>query len=258
MYACKTLFGFACLAAGAIVLGGCATHTPVSGTFPPITPRAAQAGHDKGTVVRWGGILLKTLPGSKRTCFRVLGLPLADNGRPRRDTGTRETGRFLACAAGFYDPALYATHKKITFIGTIQGVRTEAVGGYRYPYPVLDASTVYLWPPVERTRNVHYYPDYYWGPWGPWWGGPGWWGGVWGYGYWPPYYGHHPRSPHVKPVPPPPPVRTPHRPLHKPIMSPRPPTQIKQARPTAQPEHSPAPVTPAKPHRPHRKPEPPL
>lgn len=255
-----TLFGFACFSAALVVLGGCATRTPVSGTFPPITPHAAQSGQYNGTVVRWGGILLKTIPKDKQTCFRVLGLPLADNGRPQRDTGTRETGRFLACAAGFYDPALYTARKEITFIGTIQGVRTEAVGDYKYPYPVLEASTVYLWPRVERTRTApYYYPGYYGGFWGPWWGGPGWWGGVWGYGYWPPYYGHRHPPHHRPPTPPPPSMGAPRPPLHRPIVSPRPPLRVKQAQPPAQPEHSqPPPAAIPKIDRPHRKTEPPL
>lgn len=245
----KTLSGLACLAAAAAVLGGCATKTPVSGTFPPITPRAAQGGQDNGTVVRWGGILIKTLPESKQTCFRVLGLPLSNNGRPRRDTATRGTGRFLACAPGFYDPVVYAAHKKITFIGTIQGVRTQTVGKYRYPYPVLDASTVYLWPRVERVRTVpYYYPSYYWGPggpWGPWQGGLGWWWGDPG-DDWPPYYYDHDvhhRPDHPQPAPQPPPRIEPHPPLHRPIVHPRPPLR--------------PPVTHPKSDRPHPKTEPP-
>lgn len=259
----RTLFGLACFSAAAIMLGGCATQTPVSGKFPAITPRAAQSGQDNGTIVRWGGILIKTIPESKRTCFRVLGLPLADNGHPQRGTGTRDTGRFLACAADFYDPVLYAAHKEITFIGTIQGVRTQAIGKYEYPYPVLDARTVYLWPRIERVRTVvPYYSPYYWRPWGPWWGGPGWWGGAWGYGFWPPAYDHHVphrhRPPHTKPAPPPLKI-VPHPPFHRPIVQPRPPLRSNQMQPPERVEHPyHPPIANPQIDSPHKKTEPPL
>ncbi|MGC9161388.1 Slp family lipoprotein [Acidithiobacillus sp.] len=167
-------------AAALMALGGCATVTPVSGSYPPITPRQAQSGAENGKLVRWGGTLIQTTPQSSETCFTVMSLPLRHDGRPRLGEEKSELGRFIACAPGFYDPVLYSASREITFVGIVTGVKTEKVGAYDYPYPLLSASTVYLWPvakpqPAQSTVFV----NGGWGPWG-WWGGPGW---GWGYPY---------------------------------------------------------------------------
>ncbi|AEM47229.1 outer membrane lipoprotein Slp [Acidithiobacillus ferrivorans SS3] len=166
----------------AIVLGGCATVTPVSGQFPPITPHQAQTGAENGKLVRWGGILIQARPKAQETCFTVMALPLRQDGRPYQGQKKFDEGRFIACAPGFYDPALYAAGRELTFVGTVTGVQVEKVGGYAYPYPQLQASTVYLWPlevPEPATSTVFINGGWGggpWGPWGPWgwWGGPGW------------------------------------------------------------------------------------
>ena len=163
----------------AIVLGGCATVTPVSGQFPPITPRQAQTGAENGKLVRWGGILIQAQPKAQETCFTVMALPLHQDGRPYLGRKKSDEGRFIACAPGFYDPALYAAGRELTFVGTVAGVQMEKIGGYEYPYPRLRAGTVYLWPLEVRepaTSTVFINGGWGGGPWGPWgwWGGPGW------------------------------------------------------------------------------------
>ncbi|MCK9188539.1 Slp family lipoprotein [Acidithiobacillus sp.] len=163
----------------AIVLGGCETVTPVSGQFPPITPHQAQAGAEGGKLVRWGGTLIQAQPKAQETCFTVMALPLRQDGRPYLGQKRFDEGRFIACAPGFYDPVLYAAGREITFVGTVTGVHVEKIGGYEYPYPNLQASTVYLWPveePEPTTSTVFINGGWYGGPWGPWgwWGGPGW------------------------------------------------------------------------------------
>lgn len=187
--------GFAAVAA----LSGCATQTPVSGDFPPVTPRQAQNGQYAGATVRWGGILIKTEPEAHETCFRVMGLPLDHAGKPEAEPRETETGRFVACASGFYDPVLYAAGREITFVGTVGKVKTETVGGYEYPYPQLAAGVVYLWPKrAGRPEGRRwYYNGYY--RWQPGW----WWWDEWG------------------PEPPPPYTRPPHRrpPSHPPAPS---------------------------------------
>lgn len=205
-----------------IVLAGCITKTPVSGNFPKILPRQAQTGIYDGRTVRWGGVLIKTLPKARRTCFRVLGLPLASNGRPQIDTAHRGAGRFIACARGFYDPFLYAPGRAITFIGTVSHVQREKIGSYRYPYLILNAHTVYLWPkhPIRPRRSTYYYiyASPFWGFWGPYWGPYAGWGGS---VYWGNYPGRvlppaHPQGTH-----PPPPPRG-----HFPVLKPRPPMPL--------------------------------
>lgn len=219
-------------------LGACATRTPVSGTFPPITPRAAQSGRYLGKTVRWGGILIATHPQPQKTCFRVMALPLASNGRPETGADMTETGRFIACAAGFYDPVLYAAGRRITFVGAISGLESQAVGGYRYPYPRLDARVVYLWPkpqPPSGYGPAYYYPMNYGWQVGGWWG-PGW---AWGYPWWgwPPPPPPSPRPPPPRPLPPPtprpghPPPAPPPPPPNKPPHPPAKPPSLHQERP---------------------------
>lgn len=156
-------------------LSACATISPVSGKFPPITPHDAQSGAEQGKLVRWGGTLIATKPEASQTCFEVLSLPLSSSGRPQAGRGEKDLGRFLACAPGFYDPTLYKAGRSITFIGTVSGVTKEKVGGYTYPYPKLEASKVYLWP-LPRPRRDTTYVSAGWG-WGYspfWWGSPYW------------------------------------------------------------------------------------
>lgn len=196
----RALIGSCGLVALAVGLGGCASRTPVSGSFPSITPKQAQGNQYTGRTVRWGGVLIKTKPQAGSTCFHVMGLPLDSDGRPRYGAAKTNTGRFIACAKGFYDPVLYAAGRKATFIGTVSGVKAEAVGGYQYPYPRLRARVVYLWPKVSLQRREPYVGPYIWGPWSPW--GPQWWWST--YGYWPPPHRHdhdHDRQHHHLPPP---------------------------------------------------------
>ena len=163
----------------AACLSGCATVTPVSGTFPNITPVAAQSGNFNGHQVRWGGKIIETRPETQQTCFTVLGEPLHNNGRPQSEEGEAHIGRFVACAPGFYDPMLYRPDREVTFIGMITGTEHHDVGQFSYTYPKLAANTVYLWP-IEPPRaqveqqvfvgtGFGFFPGWY---------GPGW-------GYWP-------------------------------------------------------------------------
>jgi|GEM_PF-137973 len=229
--------------APALALVGCATTTPVSGDFPPVTPRQAQASQYTGTTVRWGGILIKTTPQAHETCFRVMGLPLDRRGRPEAEPRETETGRFVACAPGFYDPVLYATGREITFVGTVGPVKTETVGSYQYPYPQLAARVVYLWP--KRTGGGEnerwYYNGYY--RWQPGW----WWWDQWGPEPPPPY--DRPLSHHRPPAHPPAPSTAPQREPSGVHRRP-PPSHIPPAHPARPPRHQPPPRRPASPQRP--------
>ena len=166
---------------GVAFLSGCATVTPVSGTFPDISPLAAQSGNDQGQTVRWGGKLIETHPEAHETCFTVLGEPLRRDGRPEPERGEAHIGRFIACAPGFYDPMLYRAGREITFIGRVQGIAHRKIGQFNYTYPTLAASTVYLWPirpQRPRIQQEQVYMGAGFGYFPGWWYGPGW-------GYWP-------------------------------------------------------------------------
>lgn len=152
-------------------LAGCATPpAALRGDFAPLTPAEAARGVTADAPVRWGGIVAEVRPSQDRTCFVVVAMPLDDGARPVRIDGSN--GRFLACAQGFFDPEVYAPDRLLTVVGWLAGTSPEKVGDYAYEAPVVDASTVFLWP-----QRPPYY-GYAWGP-GPYWG----WGpGVWAYG----------------------------------------------------------------------------
>jgi len=162
-------------------------HPParLEGTFPPITVADAQQREGVGERVRWGGELVSTTPGGGNICFEVVSMPLDARARPR--SVDESSGRFIACAPGFFDPAIYAPRRDVTVVGTLEPAEPGKVGDADYTFPRLRADAVYLWPKREP-GDLAYYPYGYpygwgWGRGGPWWGwgGPWWW--RWGLGW---------------------------------------------------------------------------
>ncbi|RXR00910.1 Slp family lipoprotein [Pseudoxanthomonas composti] len=160
----------------ALALASCATAPkPLQGQFNPITPRDATTAGQPGAQVRWGGSIVETKPGPDATCFQLIGRPLSATGRPQRSDPDATDGRFIACRAGFYDPAVFAPGREVTFIGRVEGVENTKIGEYDYRLPRMQADVVYLWPEIQDVQVRPYpYPDPFWGPR---------WGGPWGYGY---------------------------------------------------------------------------
>jgi len=155
--------GFApVLAAG--LLAACATQpTPLQGEYVEVTPQDAASADVTGQVVRWGGRIVRTEPQDNRTCFEVLSTRLDSYARPywaTDDVG----GRFIACRAGFYDPAVFEPNREVTFTGRVEGYDNRKIGGYDYRFPRVAADVVYLWPVRDRV-DVLTVPA----PW-PWWG----------------------------------------------------------------------------------------
>ncbi len=162
-------------------LAGCVTvPKPLRGDFASIAPGEASTQAREGDLVRWGGRIVEVQPSAEQTCFEIVGRPLSDSARPVGNADV-SAGRFLACRAGFYDPAIFTTQRDLTITGRVVGFETRRIGEYDYRYPKLAAEVVYLWPQVSRTQ-VHYIQDPFWP----------------GYGYW----GPRPILIHRTPVPP--------------------------------------------------------
>ncbi len=156
----------------------------LAGVFAEITVAQAQQGNGIGQTVRWGGRIVATTPGKDETCFEVVSRPLNSEPRPRRTD--ESDGRFIACATGFYDPAVFSQKRELTVVGTLQPATVGKVGEYEYHYPHVAVEKVVLWPRRKR-ETLRYYDSWYdplwysyWGPWpyGPWryapyWGPPG-------------------------------------------------------------------------------------
>ena len=167
---------FLLTAVATLALSACATAPkPLQGQFSTVSPRDSVAQKQTGTPVRWGGRIIETIPGQGETCFQMIARPLNGNGRPSTTSADASDGRFLACRAGFYDPAVFTPGREVTFIGRVEGTETVRIGEYDYRLPRLAADVVYLWPEVREVEVV-VPPHPYWGPywrpyWGPWW----WW-----------------------------------------------------------------------------------
>ena len=143
----------------------------------PTTVSDAQWRDASGERLRWGGEIVQTTPATDETCIEIVSMPLDRRAEPRRVDQTY--GRFVACAPGFYDPAIYAVERKVTVVGTVDGFVDGEVGDRGYRFPRVRAETVYLWPVLPPVPPVVYDPWPYYG-----WGGPFWgfgWRGAWGF-----------------------------------------------------------------------------
>ena len=111
-----------------------------------------------------------TTPEKDQTCFEVVSRPLDREARPRLTD--ESAGRFLACAAGFFDPAVYSAGRDISVVGTLQAPAVGKIGDYEYRYPRVAAEHVFLWPKREAVQAYYYYDPWlnpFWYPvWRPW------------------------------------------------------------------------------------------
>lgn len=167
----------ALVALATMLLGGCATAPkPLQGEYSALLPEQASDSQPAGERVRWGGDIVSVAPTASETCIEVLGRDLNDNARPRL-TPDLSAGRFLACRAGFYDPAIFAADREVTITGRIAGYETRRIGEYEYRYPRVAADVIYLWPErreVDAYRHHALYRHHspFWPVYRPfWWGG---------------------------------------------------------------------------------------
>ena len=141
------------LAIAALALAGCATvPAPLQGQYSNVSPRDAIASAQRGVPVRWGGRIVSTDPLADRTCFEIVSTGLDATGRPRL-AADATGGRFIACRAGFYDPAVFTAGREVTIAGTLTGFENRRIGDYDYRYPRVAADVIYLWP-ERREREV--------------------------------------------------------------------------------------------------------
>ena len=152
-----------------LALSGCESmpvELAAGGPYLNIMPAQAHSGEYEQQRVRWGGVVVQTLPQGQRTCFEMTGLALDSRGEPL-DSDT-STGRFLACAADFFDPAIYSAGRYVTFTVHIQGSAPHKIGSQTYVFPKLEADQVYLWPKRSEVIYVPFptyrypYYDRYW------------------------------------------------------------------------------------------------
>jgi outer membrane lipoprotein len=163
-----------------VTLSGCATY-PVAKNLrqqaKPVTLAQAteNPGAHAGTVVIWGGRIIKTDNATNGGTLYVLKLPLDGNGKPQ--THAESPGRFIANSPEFLNPEMYQRGHLVTVAGTLAGLETGLVQKASYTYPVVSIKQAHVWP-VEASVIYYNYPAGYWG--GYYWGGyyypyyPGW------------------------------------------------------------------------------------
>jgi outer membrane lipoprotein len=155
-------YTLAASAIAAALLAGCATAPrPLQGAYAPLSPAEAATRGTAGDRVRWGGQVVSVHNEASQSCFEIVGKPLSFDGRPlMRDTSA---GRFIACRAGFYDPAVFTAGREVTIVGSVAGFESRRIGDYDYRYPRVAADVVYLWPERhDRDRIIIERPLYVW------------------------------------------------------------------------------------------------
>jgi len=161
--------------AAAVLLGGCASVVPEAiRSAAPGNVQIAQVHEQpqqfRDTVVRWGGNIVSTRNERDHTVLEIVGRELDDEGRPQDED--RSLGRFLAKVPGFLDPSIYKPEREVTVRGRIEGVVEQAIGEFRYAYPLVRADDAYLWkprpPPMPYPRHPYYDDPFFYNPWYPW------------------------------------------------------------------------------------------
>ena len=140
---------------------GCAmVPKPLEGTYATTTPAMAAERGAPGDHVRWGGQVVGVHNEPSQSCFEIVGKALSADGSPvLRD---RSVGRFIACRAGFYDPAVFTAGREVTIVGTVSGFETRRIDAYDYRYPRVAAEVIYLWPERRDRELVVERPWYVW------------------------------------------------------------------------------------------------
>jgi outer membrane lipoprotein len=99
----------------------------------------------KGKVVLLGGQIITTTVKDNETWIEMLEKKLDASQKPE-DTDV-SGGRFLVKFEGFLDPAIYATGRKLTVAGQVEGKVVRPINETKYTFPVLSAKEHYLWKP---------------------------------------------------------------------------------------------------------------
>lgn len=129
-----------------------------------------------GEMVLLGGVIVKVTYKEDGTFLEVYQTAIDDQKEPVHLDVSE--GRFLVRYKGFLESGIYGKGRKVTIVGTVEGVKVLKIGDLDYHYPYLLIKEIHLW---EKEQEV--YEPYLWypiGPWGPW--------GPWGY----PYYRYGP------------------------------------------------------------------
>jgi outer membrane lipoprotein len=152
-------FGFVLLTT--LWLAGCATKPPFpdevvqsASTVPPPHVLSEGGGPLPAGPLIWGGVIISTQNLKQDTELTVLSFPLDDDLRPKSEEPT--LGRFLIVRQGFLDPVIYAAGRVVTVVGKVDRIETRKIDNVDYRYPVIEAQSLYLWPPKDKSIPVYF------------------------------------------------------------------------------------------------------
>jgi len=144
---------------------GCASNVPRAIQEAPAgNPTVGEVRDDidpyQGVRVRWGGTIASVENRENETWIEVVATELGRYGRPKGSDYA--FGRFIVRIEGFLDPQIYAEGRELTVAGEVESRLVRPIGEHPYTYPLVRASTYYLWP-YYAGRGYHYpyYHGYY-------------------------------------------------------------------------------------------------
>ena len=151
------------LIAASLLLGACSTLPPAfeDARIKDISYAqvSADAQHYKNTLVRWGGVVVEVKQEDKDSIMQVLYYPLDYYGRP--DIDKPSEGYFLVKSTQTLDPKIFFASREIVVVGAIAGKTEPAAESGRAGLPLLNATTIHLWPIAYRENYYRYCPDCY-------------------------------------------------------------------------------------------------
>jgi len=119
-----------------------------------------------------GGIIITVENEQNLSLMQVMNYPLSDSGRPQLDKPYN--GRFVVKTPEFLDPVIYKSDSEITIAGTLKGDIKRSIGKKILQIPLIEATTIYLWPSYDASDYYGYHPY-----------------GYGGFGLHYPYYGYY-------------------------------------------------------------------
>jgi len=99
-----------------------------------------------GSIVLWGGVIEKVLPGPEGTKLIVIQTPLNKRGYPQTNTSE---GEFIAHTPRSLDPEIFQSGTKITLAGEIDGVEEKEFGPEEYPLPLVRVIEIHAWTEIK-------------------------------------------------------------------------------------------------------------
>lgn len=136
-----------------LLLAACASQ-PVNlqgSNINKINPHSALKADFTGTPVQWGGRIVQVEARADSVCVEMESNRLTSAGRPATDMGY---GRFMACSAGFEDPAMLTADHEATFTGRIDGYEQRVLDGRAYTFATIAVDSTRVWP-ARQAGNVN-------------------------------------------------------------------------------------------------------